>query len=100
LTFDSLYYFFQRTVSNNADNLTAYVISRWYRSPEVIYWNNVSYNAKADIWSVGCILAELLTEKVTHLTSFLQAKKLFQYFSSTRIFTKYFLKSFFTPHFL
>jgi p38 MAP kinase len=53
-----------RTVSANNDNLTAYVISRWYRSPEVIYWNNVSYNAKADVWSVGCILAELLTGKV------------------------------------
>ncbi|KAH7702237.1 CMGC/MAPK protein/P38 protein kinase [Aphelenchoides avenae] len=53
-----------RTVSANNDNLTAYVISRWYRSPEVIYWNNVSYNAKADVWSVGCILAELLTGRV------------------------------------
>ncbi|KAL3095599.1 hypothetical protein niasHT_024425 [Heterodera trifolii] len=53
-----------RTVSNNGDNLTAYVISRWYRSPEVIYWNNVSYNAKADVWSVGCILAELFTNRV------------------------------------
>jgi serine/threonine protein kinase len=59
--------FFQRTVSANTDNLTAYVISRWYRSPEVIYWNNVSYNAKADVWSVGCILGELLTDKVLNL---------------------------------
>lgn len=53
-----------RTVSQTGDNLTAYVISRWYRSPEVIYWNNVSYNAKADLWSVGCIMAELLTGEV------------------------------------
>ena len=53
-----------RTVSEKGDHLTAYVISRWYRSPEVIYWNNVSYNAKADLWSVGCILAELLTGEV------------------------------------
>jgi p38 MAP kinase len=53
-----------RTVSQAGDNLTAYVISRWYRSPEVIYWNNVSYNAKADLWSVGCIMAELLTGEV------------------------------------
>lgn len=53
-----------RTVSQTGDHLTAYVISRWYRSPEVIYWNNVSYNAKADLWSVGCILAELLTGEV------------------------------------
>lgn len=54
-----------RTVTcNSDDNLTAYVISRWYRSPEVIFWNNVSYNAKADVWSIGCILAELLTGRV------------------------------------
>lgn len=53
-----------RTVSQTGDFLTAYVISRWYRSPEVIYWNNVSYNAKADLWSVGCIMAELLTGEV------------------------------------
>uniref|UniRef100_A0A914DQV5 mitogen-activated protein kinase n=1 Tax=Acrobeloides nanus TaxID=290746 RepID=A0A914DQV5_9BILA len=53
-----------RTVSANEVNLTSYVISRWYRSPEVIYWHNVSYNSKADVWSVGCILAELFTGKV------------------------------------
>lgn len=39
-----------RTVSTNLEELTGYVISRWYRSPEVIYWNNVSYTAKADVW--------------------------------------------------
>ncbi|CAD5227072.1 unnamed protein product [Bursaphelenchus xylophilus] len=53
-----------RTLSNNDVGLTAYVISRWYRSPEVIYWNHVSYNFKADVWSVGCILSELFTGKV------------------------------------
>ncbi|KAI6176185.1 Mitogen-activated protein kinase [Aphelenchoides bicaudatus] len=53
-----------RTVSTNLEELTGYVISRWYRSPEVIYWNNVSYTAKADVWSVGCILAELFTGRV------------------------------------
>jgi p38 MAP kinase len=53
-----------RTMTNSPDGMTAYVISRWYRSPEVIFWNNVSYNAKADVWSVGCILSELLTGRV------------------------------------
>lgn len=28
---------------------------------KIIYWNNISYNNKADVWSIGCILAELLT---------------------------------------
>lgn len=53
-----------RTITTTADDLTAYVISRFYRSPEVIFWNSVSYNEKADVWSVGCILAELLSGKV------------------------------------
>ena len=38
--------------------LTEYVVTRWYRSPELII--NHRAEAPADIWSVGCILAELL----------------------------------------
>nr|CDP91429.1 BMA-PMK-3, isoform b [Brugia malayi] len=47
--------------SLNADDtvLSAYVITRWYRSPEVMYWKICSYDTQADVWSVGCILAEL-----------------------------------------
>ncbi|VDK63111.1 unnamed protein product [Onchocerca ochengi] len=47
--------------SLNADDtvLSAYVITRWYRSPEVMYWKICSYDKQADVWSVGCILAEL-----------------------------------------
>ncbi|CAG9321628.1 unnamed protein product [Blepharisma stoltei] len=41
------------------DNLTEYVVTRWYRAPEVIL--NASHYTKAlDIWSVGCVFAELL----------------------------------------
>ena len=41
---------------------TAYVQSRWYRAPELMMnWNAA---AKAlDMWSVGCIFAELLARK-------------------------------------
>lgn len=39
------------------DNLSLHVQSRSYRAPEVILGN--SYNQKIDIWSLGCILAEL-----------------------------------------
>ncbi|KAL7589827.1 uncharacterized protein LOC111919707 isoform X1 [Lactuca sativa] len=39
------------------DNLSLYVQSRSYRAPEVIIGN--SYDQKIDIWSLGCILAEL-----------------------------------------
>ena len=36
-----------------------YVVTRWYRAPEVIlFWDQLS--KAIDIWSVGCIFAELL----------------------------------------
>ena len=38
---------------------TAYVVTRWYRAPEVSLLNK-SYNQSLDMWSVGCIFAELL----------------------------------------
>ena len=41
------------------ENLTEYVVTRWYRAPEVIL--NASHYTKAiDVWSIGCIFAELL----------------------------------------
>ncbi|CAI5448269.1 unnamed protein product [Caenorhabditis angaria] len=50
-----------RTLENADTTLTTYVQTRWYRSPEVIYWKFGSYSNSADMWSVGCIAAELLT---------------------------------------
>lgn len=44
------------------DHLTSYVQSRSYRAPEVIL--GCPYGQKIDIWSIGCILAELLTGNV------------------------------------
>ncbi|VDM30415.1 unnamed protein product [Hydatigera taeniaeformis] len=40
-------------------NAYAYIQSRFYRAPEVIFGNE--YGAPIDIWSLGCIAAELLT---------------------------------------
>lgn len=34
-------------------------ICRWYRAPEIML-NWMHYNQTVDIWSVGCIMAELL----------------------------------------
>jgi len=36
-----------------------YVVTRWYRAPEVILQAS-EYTKAIDIWSVGCIFAELL----------------------------------------
>ncbi|KAL6765836.1 kinase-like domain-containing protein [Haematococcus lacustris] len=38
--------------------LTSYVVTRWYRSPEVLL--EQPYNEGVDVWSVGCLFAELL----------------------------------------
>jgi len=41
------------------DQAYSYVQSRFYRAPEVIL--RLGYSEKVDIWSFGCILAELYT---------------------------------------
>ncbi|RAL51294.1 hypothetical protein DM860_010796 [Cuscuta australis] len=44
------------------DDLSLYVQSRSYRAPEVIL--GLPYDHRIDIWSLGCVLAELCTGKV------------------------------------
>jgi len=47
---------------NHAGFMTEYVATRWYRAPEVILsWKQ--YTKAIDVWSVGCIFAELLGRK-------------------------------------
>ena len=46
-------------VEEEEPDLTEYVITRWYRAPEVILCPS-HYSKAVDIWSVGCIFAELL----------------------------------------
>lgn len=41
---------------------TQYVTTRWYRAPEIML-NVVNYTKSVDVWSVGCIFAELMTRK-------------------------------------
>jgi serine/threonine protein kinase len=36
--------------------MTEGVATRWYRAPEILLGSQ-KYDEKADIWSVGCILA-------------------------------------------
>ncbi|KAK8567564.1 hypothetical protein V6N13_105524 [Hibiscus sabdariffa] len=42
---------------------TDYVATRWYRAPELCGSFFSNYTPAVDIWSVGCIFAELLTGK-------------------------------------
>uniref|UniRef100_A0A3Q1CIV6 mitogen-activated protein kinase n=1 Tax=Amphiprion ocellaris TaxID=80972 RepID=A0A3Q1CIV6_AMPOC len=42
--------------------MTGYVVTRWYRAPEVIL-NWMHYTQTVDIWSAGCIMAEMLLGK-------------------------------------
>ncbi|KAI7740016.1 hypothetical protein M8C21_028034 [Ambrosia artemisiifolia] len=48
----------------NADNdfMTEYVVTRWYRAPELLL-NSSDYSAAIDVWSVGCIYMELMNRK-------------------------------------
>jgi len=40
--------------------LTKHVVTRWYRAPELILLQS-NYTSAIDMWSVGCVLSELLT---------------------------------------
>ena len=42
--------------------LTSRVVTLWYRAPELLL-GATDYGAAIDLWSVGCILAELFTGK-------------------------------------
>ena len=53
-------------VANSNDEttelLSEYVATRWYRSPEVLL-NYETYGTPLDMWSVGCIIGELINRK-------------------------------------
>eukprot|EP00471_Norrisiella_sphaerica_P012693 CAMPEP_0184496856 /NCGR_PEP_ID=MMETSP0113_2-20130426/35052_1 /TAXON_ID=91329 /ORGANISM="Norrisiella sphaerica, Strain BC52" /LENGTH=375 /DNA_ID=CAMNT_0026883687 /DNA_START=173 /DNA_END=1300 /DNA_ORIENTATION=+ len=44
------------------DALTDYVATRWYRAPEILL-GSTKYTKAVDMWSVGCIMGELLGGK-------------------------------------
>ncbi len=45
-----------------AADLTEYVVTRWYRAPEIML-SVQNYNEAIDAWSVGCIFGEMLGRK-------------------------------------
>ncbi len=54
-----------RSIAAKEDNfgfMTEYVATRWYRAPEIMLTFQ-EYTTAIDVWSVGCILAEMLSGK-------------------------------------
>ncbi|KAG8391869.1 hypothetical protein BUALT_Bualt01G0231800 [Buddleja alternifolia] len=47
---------------SETDSMTEYVVTNWYRAPE-LFLNCSEYTAAIDIWSVGCILGEIMTRQ-------------------------------------
>ena len=56
--------------------LTGHVVTRWYRAPEIILLEK-DYGPAIDMWSVGCIFAELLNMMKENAPTFLDRKPLF-----------------------
>ncbi|KAF8718664.1 hypothetical protein HU200_024963 [Digitaria exilis] len=48
--------------SSESDMMTEYVVTRWYRAPELLL-NSTDYSAAIDVWSVGCIFMELINRQ-------------------------------------
>jgi serine/threonine protein kinase len=48
-----------RGISEGMGDLTGYVVTRWYRGPELLC-EAPAYGSPLDVWSVGCIFAEIL----------------------------------------
>jgi serine/threonine protein kinase len=46
----------------------SYICSRYYRAPELIF-GATEYTTSIDIWSAGCVLAELLLSQVSALVT-------------------------------
>ncbi|GMH60727.1 hypothetical protein TrST_g10582 [Triparma strigata] len=55
--------------------LTKHVVTRWYRAPELILLQN--YDSAVDIWSLGCIFAELLSMQEGSVPSYQDRQPLF-----------------------
>lgn len=67
----------------NAPDLTAYISTRWYRSPEILL-RDPNYRAPVDIFALGCVMAEMISlrplfpgtneiDQIHHITKILGA---------------------------
>ncbi|RPD64429.1 kinase-like protein [Lentinus tigrinus ALCF2SS1-7] len=53
---------FNSAPDENPTLMTEYVATRWYRAPEIMLVYK-AYNTAIDVWSIGCIMAELIMGK-------------------------------------
>lgn len=51
---------FARPLAAPGAKYTEYVSTRWYRAPELLV-GDVSYGKAVDVWSIGCMFAEITT---------------------------------------
>ena len=51
--------FLERESLSHQAEYSTYVVTRWYRPPEICVGD--AYGSAVDVWAVGCILIELLT---------------------------------------
>jgi len=62
--------------TKKAKKLTCHVVTRWYRAPELILLEK-DYTNAIDIWSIGCILGELLMMQKSNAKTCFERKALF-----------------------
>ena len=52
-----------RQINSGLEDLTEYVVTRFYRAPEIMLSSHI-YTKAVDIWSVGCTFGEILARRV------------------------------------
>ena len=66
-----------KNLKNKKDQtLSVHVVSRWYRAPELILIET-KYSGSIDVWSVGCIFAELMMMMKENAATFMDRMPLF-----------------------
>lgn len=72
---------------NEEGKNTPYVVSRYYRAPELIL-ANTNYTTAIDIWSVGCIIAEMVLGSVYFHGAQTEGAQLFKIFDKIGSFNE------------
>ena len=52
----------EKKICDYSDNgeVSSHMVARWYRPPEIILGNQ-NYDSSIDVWSAGCIIAEIFS---------------------------------------